>query len=43
MDYEFWFWFFVAFIIGRISTRPIFYYGKDEEKYKNALIAVMPR
>lgn len=43
MDYEFWFWMLVAFFVGRVSTRPLFYYGRDEAKYAAALIAVMPK
>jgi len=43
MDYEFWFWIIVAFALGRVTARPLFYYGRDEAKYKRALFSVMPR
>lgn len=42
MDYEFWFWMGVAYVAGRISTRPLFYYGRDEAKYERAWFAIMP-
>jgi len=43
MDYEFWFWMLVAFILGRVSdsTRPLFYIGPDEKKYMAARFAVL--
>ena len=43
MDYFFWFWILLAFIAGRISTRSLFYYGNDQEKYDKAWIAIMPK
>ena len=32
MDYEFWFWMVIVFLAGKASCRPLFYYGKDQEK-----------
>ena len=42
MDYEFWFWMLIAFYAGRTS-RMLFYYGRDEKKYKDAFIGIMPK
>ena len=35
MDYEFWFWIFVAFLAGRLLPRRI-YIGHDKKKYERA-------
>ena len=35
MDYYFWFWVFVAFLVGRFIPRKI-YIGDDVEKYNKA-------
>lgn len=36
MDYEFWFWMVIAFVIGRGTAKPFIYIGNDYEKYKDA-------
>jgi hypothetical protein len=43
MDYEFWFWIVVSFIIGHYigNGGMIFYVGTDKDKYDKALIGVL--
>ena len=40
MNYELYFYLLLAFIAGRLSTRPLFYIGDDPEKYKKAYFAI---
>ncbi len=42
MNYEFWFWFIVAFLIGRFFPRKV-YIGHDKEKYEAADIGILLR
>lgn len=42
MDYEFWFWIVVAFIVGRWTPRKI-YIGPDEAKYQAADLAILTK
>jgi hypothetical protein len=42
MDYYFWFWLLVAFIVGRLSKLK-YYIGPDEEKYKKADFGIQTR
>jgi len=42
MDYEFWFWIFIAFFLGRaICKKKYFIYlGNDEELFQNSFIGI---
>lgn len=42
MDYRFWFWMGVAFLIGRMSKLN-FYIGPDEDKYNKADFGMLIR
>lgn len=43
MDYEFWFWILVSFVVGVYvgNGRTFFYIGSDQQKYDKALIGVL--
>jgi len=44
MDYQFWFYLLIAFLLGRLSkTKYKIYIGYDEEKYKNADFGLLLR
>jgi len=40
MDYKFWFFMVIAFLVGRYFPRS-FYIGHDETKYKNADFGIL--
>jgi len=43
MDFEFWFWVIVAFLVGRNRhcRVSLFYCGDDEDKYNKSLIGIL--
>lgn len=44
MNYELLFYCLIAFILGRLSARPLkIYIGYDKEKYKNANFGLLLR
>jgi hypothetical protein len=43
VDYEFWFYMLIAFLVGRICTKPLFYIGNDQKKYDAAWVAILLR
>lgn len=40
IDYQFWFWMLIAFLIGKASHRPFFYIGDNIDDYRNAWIGI---
>jgi len=42
MDYSFWFWVLIAFLVGYFLPRK-FYIGYDEKKYENADFGILLR
>lgn len=42
MDYHFWFWVLIAFLVGRFMPRKI-YIGHNEDKYNKADFGILLR
>lgn len=40
IDYEFWLWILIAFIIGRCGPRK-FYIGNDKRKYEESDVGIL--